>query len=631
VDEALELLEDERWPEACDRLEALVARYPHQVEVLRALNAVYFELQDTVGLERTCERLLKLTPDDPAVMLGLAGAYLTNVRPFLALRTFRRFVERWPKHEEAAKARATIAEVEADAAELLGELGLAGDEGVELAELHEAAQSLLEQGDYREARRVAEALLRRRPDFVPTLNNLSQLEALEGRRDEAIALSRRALSLDADNVHALANLARYLCLSGHLDEARELAGRLKRVESEHLDAWTKKAEALSYLGDDQGVLEAFRGAERAGALEELEGGWLHHLAAVAALRLGRADEARRRWREAVRAAPDLEVAQANLDDLDKPVAERHAPWPFAIGQWLAARTLEDLGLQVQRLGRRGGDTALARAVQGFLQAHPEVARLIPLLLDRGDPMGREFALAIALTADSPELREALREFALGQRGPDGMRYQAANAASRAGLLPRGLVRMWLQGEWREVRLMGIEIHEEPLARHRPRVERLSGEAVEALHAGDAERAERLLKQAMEVEPDAPDLLNNQAMVYTMQGRAEEAEALVRAVHERHPEYLFACVGLARLEVARGQLDAAKALLEPLLSRQRLHVAELGALCAAQIEVLLAEHRRDAARSWLELWAQVDPENPAVEVYRQQLGGGRQRRLFGRRD
>ena len=137
-----------------------------------------------------------------------------------------------------------------------------------------------------------------------------------------------------------------------------------------------------------------------------------------------------------------------------------------------------------------------------------------------------------------------------------------------------------------------------------------------------------LNATLEVEPNAPDLLNNLAMAYTAQGRAEEAEALLRAVHEGHPEYLFGCTGLARLEVARGQLDVAKALLEPLLARQRLHVGELGALCAAQIEVLLAERNRDSARSWLELWTQVDPDNPALEVYRQRLAGGWQQRLFG---
>ena len=59
-------------------------------------------------------------------------------------------------------------------------------------------------------------------------------------------------------------------------------------------------------------------------------------------------------------------------------------------------------------------------------------------------------------------------------------------------------------------------------------------AMIALHDEDGERAERALKQALALEPEAPELQNNLAMAYEMQGRFEEAEMLVEQVHERYP-------------------------------------------------------------------------------------------------
>src|SRR4051794_10953754 len=88
--EASALLQQKRWAEARDILEALVQRFPRRVDLLSELVNVNYELHDTRAYQRACERLIELTPDDPDLNLGLAGAYLTNVRAFLALRAFRR-------------------------------------------------------------------------------------------------------------------------------------------------------------------------------------------------------------------------------------------------------------------------------------------------------------------------------------------------------------------------------------------------------------------------------------------------------------------------------------------------------------------------------------------------------------
>ncbi|MBI4494055.1 MAG: tetratricopeptide repeat protein [Chloroflexi bacterium] len=613
------LVRRRRWTEARDLLEALSRRYPQEAEILTALVNVYYELRELRGYQRACERLLELMPDDPEILTRLAGAYLTNMQPVSALRTFRRFLEHWPDHERASRARATVADLEAEVSTILAELGLSGEDGPELAAMHEQAQALVEQGQYARARAVAEQVVRRRPDFVPALNNLSQLHAIEGQLGQAIATAQRVLALDPGNVHALSNLVRYLCLSGRVDEARTLAEQLKGIESERLDAWLKKAEALSYLGDGQGVLEAFRGAEAAGLLRPPLGDpLLYHLAAVAAMWLGDLDQARRRWQELLRLAPGFELARANLADLRKPVGERHAPWPFNFGNWVSQQTVRDLAALARPLSRRRGDQAITQTVRRYLRQHPALASLVPLLLERGDPEGREFALRLALMAETPELLNALRDFALGQRGPDAFRMEAAQAATQAGLLPPGPTRFWVRGAWQEVLLLGFEIHGEAATQYRPQVQRWHDAALEALQEGDGARAASLIERALEAEPDAPSLLHNLAAAYELQGRVQEAEAISRELHQRHPDYLFARASLARLAVQRGKLDEARALLDPLLTRRRFHTSEFRAFCGAQIELALAEGKRDGARSWLEMLAGVDPDDPVVPALRQRV-------------
>jgi len=626
LDEADAAMRHKRWDQAREILEDLNRRHPNRIEVLSALVDVYYELQDTERYQVVCEQLLRLTPDDPDVTLMLAGAYLTNMRPALALRTFRRFLDRWPDHDQADEVRKAVADIEAGMDGLLTALELPGEDGLELAVSHEEVQLLLEQGKYPQARKVAERLLRRRPDFAPALNNISLTYLAEGRLDQAISTAQRVLAFAPDNVHALSNLTRYLCMSGRVDEAERLAERLRVAKSEAIDVELKKAEALSYVGDDEGVLAAFNEAERAGHLEPpFASPVLYHLAAVAAMRLGQEDQARRYWKQALKLSPGLELARDNLADLRKPVGERHAPWPFSLSNWVTQKAIDDLGRYLEPAFQRGGEEAVTRAARRYLRQHPEIVGLVSLLLDRGDPMGREFAMHLARAAETPEMQAALRDFALGQRGPDRMRHEAARTASEAGLLPSsGPVRLWMQGEWREILLLGFELHAEPDPGRDPQVEQWLTEATLALQRRDADEAERLLKQALEIEPDAPALLNNLAAAYEMQGRLPEAEVIVRQLYQRYPDYVFARTSMAQLCMSRGEIDEAEALLKPLLTRQRFHFSEFAAFCMAQIQLFLARGNPEAARSWLDVWATVDPDHHAIAGWRRRLAKRKRR-------
>ena len=240
-------LQSENRVEARDLLKELAQRYPKRGDILAELVNACYELKDFPAYQESCERLLKVIPDDADANFGLAGAYFLNARPMLALQTFRRCLEYWPEHERAPDARQAVAQLEKAFKDLLADMALANEEtAVEVATLHERVQIEMGRGNNRAARALVESLLTQLPNFVPALNNLSMIDSFEGKLDRAIATAHQVLEIEPGNFQALANLVRYLRLSGQTDAAWEVGQELKRVESKSPDVWVKKAEALSF-------------------------------------------------------------------------------------------------------------------------------------------------------------------------------------------------------------------------------------------------------------------------------------------------------------------------------------------------------------------------------------------------
>ena len=618
LDQADRLMERQQWPQARDHLAALASRYPNEAEIWARLVNVQYELDDMRGYQSAAERLLALDPREHDLRPALAVAYLHNGLPTLAVRTLREFLRLAPDHTRAAEARGLLATLEQGLPAILAELGLEGGAGIKLAELHEEVQTYLAQNEYARARQVAQAALRLKPDVAPVLNNLTQAYAADGMWEEALATTERVLALQPDNVHALSNRARLLALLGRFDEGREVAQRLLASAAPAIDAALKQAEALSFLGMDQEIYALFQahGAAQAGDIGPHEG-VLWHLAAVAALRLGHAREARAWWREALKREPGLNLASENLRDLDRPVGQRNGPWAYDLRYWLTPATARELQHEF-RAGRQR--EAAQGPVRRYLNRHPELERLFPTWLARGAPDMREFVLAICEAAALPTLAQAVSNFGLGQAGTDEQRLKAAQLAVAQGALPPGRVRFWREGEWTEVLLMSVRIHGEPLhnRQRQKSVERLLEQALEHIHARAMGEAEALLKQALAQEPDAPDLLNNLAATYAARNRQAEAEPLWRAILERHPDYLFARVSLGRLAAQRGNVAEARALLDPLLTRSRMHFSEFSAVASAQIEIGLADGKPQEAQSWLEMWERAMPDDPNLDIFRREI-------------
>jgi hypothetical protein len=253
-----------------------------------------------------------------------------------------------------------------------------------------------------------------------------------------------------------------------------------------------------------------------------------------------------------------------------------------------------------------------------LQVNPGMAVVLPILFERGDVEGRRFALQISGAAQLP----LLREFALGENGTDQERMEAAQRASEIGLLPRGKpVSMVVKGKRSDLLMFGYEITGEAVPNKLSSQAKKAMQATaDALNQADFVKAETLAREVVALAPDDPSPQNHLIAALQGQNRDQEAQVLIRQLAERHPDYLFGRVAMARLCVQEGNLDEANRWLEPLLSRERFHFSEFGALCVAQIELMIAEQKFDGARSWLQIWEQVVPKDARQNHFRLLLRG-----------
>jgi tetratricopeptide (TPR) repeat protein len=616
------LLQQRRAGEALERLQELERRYPNNVPILEMLGDAASRVGNwPVALDAT-ERIALLRTPDATIQVNRGMAHAACGFPILALRYFQDALARWPDEPVTAPARARAEDLERVVSDLLAQLDMPPAEAAEVAARHEQVRVWMARGKFAEARRVAMQVLSRWPNFVPALNNLAESWFQEGNLAQAVAATRQSIQLVPDNMHARASLVRFLTLQGKEDEARREAEQFRALPVQRPDNRVKIAEALSVLGDDQGVLDTWAQAEQEGfRLSDEHLAWLHHMAAVAAYRTGDEERARALWARALRAEPDHVATRANIDDLDQPLGQQNGPWVLHSESFIPRVLLLELVRRCRAAAPAARDSALQADLQRFLRERPHIVPAVRLLLERGDPFGRQLAVRLAGTARTPELLAALRDFALGQRGTDAMRLQAAFSLAGTDLLPPGEVRLWRQGAWRPTPLPRFEVTRDTWVKLgvSSRGERMYREANEALDQDRPDRAEQLLRQVLQEQPDSPPVRQALARALHAQGREGEADDVMQELHRQHPDYLFAAVHVARAKIRQGELDEVPALLAPFLQRPRLHVSELDALTRAQVGLAVARKDSETAWLWIDLLEAADPASGALEPLRRLAG------------
>jgi len=616
LEEANQLLSNQKPLEALDHFLELNHKYPHNPEILESMAFAYVDLKNNYGFLDTMLQLNDLVSDRESIKLGLADAYLANEFQALAFQTYRQIFRRWPCSENTARVQKIIQQMEQFVIETSSKLDFSLEPGLDFFAKHEEIQLLMNRGKFKRCKQLAKELLNQRPEFAPVRNNLSQISWLEGNLTEAIEITQKVLDSQPENVHALSTLCCYFFMLGKKENLTPLVKRLKESKILATDYWLKKVKALSFIGDDDSVIELLEQAKLDRNIKLIDGTFWHW-SAVAEYRRGHILKARTYWKKCLNVTPGFSLASENLNELKKPLFDQTCPQAFSLETWLPKKIIEDLAAIFKHPSAENEKNSSQEKLDLYFAEHPEILQFIPAALTEGDNFAREFALQLADMASNPIINNWLTSFALGKEGPDSLRLKAAQILAKHGIFESGKkVDLWSKGELRPVLMFGFEIIFESLDKEtlQPSARNLMEEAIEAIREGNGKKAESHLRKAIEIQPNEPSLLNNLAVSLQLQRKTSEANALADQIEKDFPDYFFGQLIAARKSILAKDFNKTKIILDKLIKKDKLHITEFSAFCSCQIDFHIADKNIEGAISWLQIWEKVYPEDPSLKKY-----------------
>ncbi|MBX2862814.1 MAG: tetratricopeptide repeat protein [Leptolyngbyaceae cyanobacterium MAG.088] len=617
------LIRREQWTDAHSVLTRLKISYPDSLDVLAHLLEIYYELGQLLQYQATCEEFLALKPNDARVNFLLGYAYVLNYYPLLGVQQYRYAIERWSEHPGCIDGRAHLAKIEPNLSDVLASMGLTYPDDWDVGILHEQTRAYTETGQSEKAIKSAQALLQKQASFVAGYNSLALAYLANDQYEDAISTLKTTLEQHSNNIVLRANLVRCLCLRGNFTEAETHKVQLLANQSTDIDDLTRQAEALSYLDDNAAIVELLATVppDPDKGNRPVVSGLFHHLTAVALVRQGQTKAARQQWAIAMELYPDLAVARENLDDFDMTSTFKEGPWPFELNSWVENGAYQDLRqVAIAMTPEREPQAALVAAVDTLLADYPFISQLVPVWLKRGSPRARMLAMIIAKSRPNQLHLAAINDFVSSAHGSDSQRYHMASYLAQHHQLTA--TKLWLCGEWHsEPPLVNYKIVPEPAFVQSSEAEELLNKALKKIALESfkaAETAETYLRQALEIEPNNPILLNNLALAYTHQERLVESRQLTQQIIEEHPEDVASRVAIAQLYLQEENLDAAETVLTQLLQRTRFTQDDLVSVMLTRSRLLMLQGKEDMARLWFQEILPWVKEHPLLR----QLGFGK---------
>ena len=622
LDEVDELMFRRDFVTADEILDELAERWPNRSEILNRQVNVCRELGDDPGLLRAAERWMRLAPNDPDVAAQWCWALAFGSLPGLTTLAIRRFLERWPFHEKSAGLREIMESCEEQALKNIRSFGGESDDaGWQLLEAHERVFHAMQQHDMASVIALGEAALKEQRSIPSILNNLAEAYFHSARWLDALRVSRQSVELDPSNLFAQSNVVRFALLLGHQDEANAAADRMRDQRPERFDFWGRMVLAFVMLERDEEALAIADAAQR--LIEPKQWEWpdaadLHHGIAVALARQGKTPDAETHWRAALKVRPGFPFATQNLEDLRRPIAEQNGPFLYPFVNLIPGKMIAALSKALEKLGRKPSVERQRDAACEFDKQCPGVAAVIPLLLRIGDDKARDVAVKFVGLFNTPELREALREFAQSDRGTDARRLNALHELRTLGAEVPSPVRFFVNGRWTEIKNLEIEINDEPIVPLSPRVSPAMERGRAALNRGDFRAAEQAFRAALKLEPELVSAHNNLAAAVLAQERFDEAEKTLRHVLTLEEDNAIARSNLARMALMNDDEEAAIEWLKPLRTSRRFHTSEYAAMTGVDFELALRKGEIAAAKQLLKSLQEVYPDSPNLPAFQEML-------------
>jgi tetratricopeptide (TPR) repeat protein len=231
------LLQLNRRPEAFEVYQRIIAKYPKNLEALRAIVRLYAEDRRWRECLEGVENLLRIRANDSAG-LEMKGDALTNLgrRPE-ALAAYEAAAAVDPTN---GNLRQKIEEVRVDVPGLLSR-ALIGSAS----------------GNYRQALSLFDDILEVEPSNVNALIGKAVAYRRSGKPQEALNCLDLVLGVQSNNASAILNRGNILLEEGDEEGALEAFDRLTQLYPNDEEAWAAQAEVLVKMGRDDDAQRAF--------------------------------------------------------------------------------------------------------------------------------------------------------------------------------------------------------------------------------------------------------------------------------------------------------------------------------------------------------------------------------------
>ncbi len=600
------LISQGRAQEAVGLLEPLLDSHPRLADLHYYLGYARVKAGDLWrGLEGY-EQAIELS-GEPSYWFPLASLYMELELNAHALRAVRQVLKQQPDHPMIDQVREMAAFLEQSLQTMARRLDLPltrAEEG--LYEL-DRGQRALRTGDYPACIAANRRAIKLIPHWLPPYNNLSLALFFDGQPEEAIATAHQVLSIDPNNIQALSNAIRFLAWTGQEPEARTLWPRLQEITPQDAGDRLKMSEAAAVLSEDEDVYQLLKPLDKASAAQAGPPGFVRHaqlFLAVAEANTGRSG-AQRRLKALQNDEPWAGELLAALKT-KKPGPGWAERFPYYRNtDLITGRAMEEFA---ELLGQQDDvpPKKFQRQMARFAARFPQIVRVAEKLIwEENQPqLGIDMLAAIA----TPAAYTALRRFGLSQAGDDEIRLQALSSLMQAGEIAEDeTLRLWHQGEWREVQLRQYKISDEAEPRYTPEVADLLNQGLQAFQQGDYQQAERLFRRALKLDPKAKEACNNLGTIYARRKKHKQAKDMFQAALDIDPTYVFPRCNLIMYLLDEDDIEGAEAMLAPLANVPRFHSQEMAFYSYVQARILTYREKYEEARQSLRTALEILPD------------------------